>query len=123
MFSTSRRPMGTLALLLLLSPAIASCLSTQRIPFDNAVRLDRAVGVTTESGKEIRFSKRGAWIRNDTMYAVGRSGEVALPTDSIAQVAQQQASPRRSGLLMLGLIFAAVGCIALTPSPGIVGFP
>jgi hypothetical protein len=115
--------MGTLALLLLLSPAIASCLSTQRIPFDNAVRLDRAVGVTTESGKEIRFSKRGAWIRNDTMYAVGRSGEVALPTDSIAQVAQQQASPRRSGLLMLGLIFAAVGCIALTPSPGIVGFP
>ena len=123
MFSTSRRPMGTLALLLLLSPSIAGCLSTERIPFDNAVGLDRAVGVTTQSGNEIRFSKRGAWIRNDTMYAVGRSGEVALPTHSIAQVTHQQASPRRSALLMFGLIFAAVGCIALTPSAGIVGFP
>jgi hypothetical protein len=116
MFTTARRPIGALALLLLLAPAMAGCLSTQRIPFDDAVGLDGVIGVMTHSGREIPFAKRGALIRNDTVYAIGRSGQVTLPTDSIAQVIQQKASPRRSTLLMVGLVAAVAGSIAFSSS-------
>ena len=75
MFRTARRPVSTLALLLFLAPSITGCKTTQQIPFsNNAVRLDRISGVTTRSGREIRFRLPGASIVNDTMYAVGQPG-------------------------------------------------
>jgi hypothetical protein len=125
MFRTARRPVGTLALLLLLAPSIAGCLSTQHIPYTDSSRLDNVTGVTMRSGREIRFSQPGAQIRNDTLYAVVRQNQVTLPTDSIAQVTQQKASPWRSTLLMYGLIGGALAIIVFSKSTsnGIVGFP
>ena len=108
MFCTARRPVGTFALLLLLAPSIAGCMSTRQTPFNNnAVGLDRITGVTMRSGREIRFWQPGASITNDTLYAVGRQGQLILPTDSIARVWNRKVSPVRTTVLVAGL--AVVG--------------
>jgi hypothetical protein len=108
MFCTARRPFGSFALLLLLAPSIAGCVTTQRMPFPNEdVRLDRITGVTMRSGREIKFSQRGASISNDTMYALGREGQMLLSTDSISRVSVRKVSAGRSIGLAAGL--AAVG--------------
>ena len=117
MFRTARRPVGTFALLLLLAPSIAGCMSTRQTPFNNnAVGLDRITGVTMRSGREIRFWQPGASITNDTMYAVGPQGQLILPTDSIARVEDRKLAPVRSVALVAGLAVvgvAIVGIIAL----------
>lgn len=108
MFRTARRPVSTFALVLLLAPSVTGCMTTRRTPFNNnAVKLDRIVGVTTRSGWEIRFRLPGASIVNDTMYAVGAQAEVTLPMDSISQVWERKTSPVRT----VGLVawFAVVG--------------
>lgn len=108
MFRTARRPVSTFALALLLAPSVTGCMTTRRTPFNNnAVELDRVVGVTTRSGWEIRFRQPGASIVNDTMHAVGAQGEVTLPTDSISHVWERKTSPVRT----VGLVawFAVVG--------------
>jgi len=115
MFHTARRPLGTLALLLLLAPSLAGCSSTQRIPFSSTARLDRLTGVTTRSGRDIRFSLPGATITNDTLYAVDRAGQLILPTDSIAQLWKPKLSVGRTLALVggLGVVTAGVaGAIA-----------
>ncbi len=110
MFRTARRPLSTLAVLLLLAPSIEGCVSTQHIPFnDNAAGLDRITGVTTRSGMNIPFAKPGAQITNDTLYAIGSSGRVVLPTDSIARVWNTKFSSGRTVGLVLGLAVAVVG--------------
>jgi hypothetical protein len=124
MFRTTRSPLGTLALLLLLAPSIAGCMSTQRIPFDNTARLDRITGVTTRSGREIPLFEPGASITNDTLYAVDRHGQLILPTDSIARVWNRKFSAVRTvglvgGLALVGAAiagFSAVGNIKFFPS-------
>lgn len=109
MFRTAR-PLGTLAVLLLLAPSIAGCVSTQHIPFNNnGAGLDRITGVTTRSGMDIPFAKPGAQITNDTLYAIGRSGKVILPTDSVARVWDSKFSSGRTVGLVLGLVAAAAG--------------
>jgi len=113
MFRTARRPVSTFALLLLLAPTITGCMTTRQTPFsDNAVGLSRVTGVTTHSGREIRFRLPGASIVKDTMYAVGSNDEVILPTDSIAKVWDRKTSPVRTvgfvaGLLAVGVVVAA----------------
>lgn len=109
MFHTARRPLGTLALLLLLAPSLAGCSSTQRIPFSSAVRLDRLTGVTTRSGRDIRFYVPGATVTNDTLYAVDRAGQLILPTDSIAQLWKPKLSVGRTLALTGGLAMLTVG--------------
>jgi hypothetical protein len=110
MFRTARSPLGTLAVLLVLAPSIAGCVSTQHIPFNNnAAGLDRITGVTTRSGMDIPFAQPGAQIRNDTLYAIGRSGQVILPTDSVARVWNSKFSSGRTVGLVLGLVAAAAG--------------
>ena len=108
MFRTARRPFGNLALLLLLAPSIAGCMTTRRTSFPNDnVGLDRITGVTMRSGREIKFSHPGASISNDTMYALGRQGQMLLPTDSIAGVSVRKVSAGRTVGVVAGL--AAIG--------------
>ncbi len=109
MFHTARRPLGTLALLLLLAPSLAGCMSTQRIPFGNTAGLDRVTGVTTRSGREIRFYEPGATITNDTLYAVDRNGQLILPTDSIAQLWKPKLAVGRTLALAGGLAMLTAG--------------
>jgi hypothetical protein len=109
MFHTARRPLGTLALLLLLAPSLAGCSSTQRIPFSSTARLDRLTGVTTRSGRDIRFYVPGATVTNDTLYAVDRAGQLILPTDSIAQLWKPKLSVGRTLALVGGVAVVTVG--------------
>src|SRR3954469_15088741 len=113
MFRSANRPLGTLALLLLLVPSTTGCLTTRHLPFDsNAPRLVDITGVSMRSGQEIRFSAPGASITNDTLYAMGKAGQLLLPTDSIAQVSTRKMSAVRTvglvaGLAVVGLAIAA----------------
>jgi hypothetical protein len=118
MFRTWRRSVGTFAMLVTLAPSIAGCVSTQHIPFDSTVALDRAAGVSMRSGKEIAFSMPGASISNDTMYALGRTGKVIIPTDSIAAVSKKKFSAVRTVGLVVGVAAGAfvVFLIALSHS-------
>ena len=109
MFHTTRRPLGTLALLLLLAPSIAGCSSTQRIPFSSTARLDRLTGVTTRSGRDIRFYLPGATVSNDTLYAADRGGQLILPTDSIAQLWKPKFSVGRTLALTGGVAVVTAG--------------
>ena len=112
MFRTARRPASTILLLLLLAPSITGCMITQRTPFSvNAVKLDRTTGVTTRSGRDIRFRLPGASIVHDTMYAVGRKGEVSLPTDSVAQLWTSKTSPVRTVGLITGLTVVGIAVL------------
>jgi len=84
-------------------------MATQQTYFTNkTVGLDRVTGITTRSGKEIRFRLPGASIVNDTMYAVGANGEMILPTDSIAQVWNQHTSAARTVGLVAGLALVGI---------------
>jgi hypothetical protein len=107
MFRTARRPLGTLALLLLFEPFIAGCMSTQRVPFNNTTVPGRITGVTTSSGLEIPFAVRGALITNDTLYSVSRQGQMTLPTDSIGRVWTRKFSVTRTMGFVIGLIVVA----------------
>ena len=109
MFHTARRPLGTLALILLLAPSLAACTTTQRIPFSSTARLDRLTGVTTRSGRDIRFYLPGATVTNDTLYAVDRGGQLILPTDSIAELWKPKLSVGRTLALIGGLGVVTVG--------------
>lgn len=109
MFRTLRRPVGTLALLLVLAPSITGCMTTRQTYFtNNTVGLDRITGITTRSGREVRFRLPGASIVNDTMYAVGPDGEMILPTDSIAQVWNRHTSTARTVGLLTGLAIVGI---------------
>jgi hypothetical protein len=113
MFRTARRPASIVALLLFLAPSITGCATTQHVPFnDSAVKLDRITGVTTRSGRDIRFRLPGASIVDDTMYAVGPNGEVRLPTDSIAQLWKRKSSPVRTVGLVTGLFVVGIAALA-----------
>lgn len=113
MFRTSRPPFGTFALLLVLAPSITGCTTTRRTTFSaNAVGLDRATGITTRSGREIRFRLPGASIVNDTMHAAGPNGEMILPTDSIARVWVQHTSAVRTFGLVAGLAIVGIAIAA-----------
>jgi hypothetical protein len=102
-------------------------MTTQHTPYNvNAIRLDRTTGLTTRSGHDIRFRLPGASIVNDTMYAVGPTGEVSLPTDSIAQLWTRKTSPVRTVALITGLTvvgIAVIGAISFGNNFSLSGNP
>ena len=115
MFRTARQPLGTFALLLLLAPSIAGCMTTRQAPFsDDVVGLNRITGVTTRSGRESRFRLPGASIVNDTMYAVGSGGEVSLPTDSIGRLSTRRISAVRTAGLVAALAILGIAIAGAT---------
>ena len=119
MFHTARRPLGTLALILLLAPSLAACTTTQRIPFSSTARLDRLTGVTTRSGRGIRFYAPGATVTNDTLYAVDRAGQLILPTDSIAEVWRPKFAVGRTVALVGGAALVTAGVAAAIALKGV----
>jgi hypothetical protein len=123
MISSSRRAAGAIVVLIFLSPGIGACSSTQHALFDNGAALNHATGVTTRSGTDVSFSKPGASISNDTLYAVGRQGQLVIPTDSIATVSRRKFSTIRTVGLMGGLFAGAllVAFIALASSDFNIG--
>jgi hypothetical protein len=112
MLPTGRQAVAMFVALIFLSPGVGACSSTQHVPFECGVPLMRATGVTMRSGEDVRFIAPGASIKNDTLYAVGHTGQLMIPTDSIATVSKREFSPIRTVGLVGGL-FAGVLLVAL----------
>lgn len=98
-------------LILLLAPLIASCYATQHVSLRGEAPLERATGVRTLSGEQIRFAVTGATITNDTLHAVGQHASIAIPTDSIAEISVRKFSWRNTAGLLVGV--GAVAFLAL----------
>lgn len=97
---------------LLLSLSSAGCYSTHHQRFDPNASLDSLTGITTRSGAEIPFSRPGATIAHDTLFAAGTVGPLKVPTDSIAQVTRNGFS-KGGSLLVLGAFGAAAFVVLL----------
>jgi len=91
---------------LLLSLSSAGCYSTHHQRFDPNASLDSLTGITTRSGTEITFSRPGARIAHDTLFASGTVGPLKVPTDSVAQVTSHGFS-KGGSLVVIGAFGAA----------------
>ena len=91
---------------LLLSLSSAGCYSTHHQRFDPNASLDSLTGITTRSGAEIPFSRPGATIAHDTLFAAGTVGPLKVPTDSVAQVTSHGFS-KGGSLVVIGAFGAA----------------
>ena len=98
---------GRILLTVCVASIVAGCMGTHHVPFNSGAALEKATGVTTRAGAEIRFGTTGATITNDTLHAVGIHGQVSLPADSIERISIEKFDPRRTGALVIG-----VGCVA-----------
>lgn len=94
------------ALALSLVPSVSACTSIHHGKFERTAPLDRVVGVTTSAGKEIVFAERGATVAEDTLYAMGRKGQLRVPADRISLTATRRFSAGRT--------IALVGAAAVT---------
>jgi hypothetical protein len=96
----------------LLSLSSAGCYSTHHRRFDPDASLDSLTGITTRSGTEITFSRPGASIVRDTLFASGTVGPLKVPTDSVAQVTSHGFS-RGGSLVVIGAFGAAALALLL----------
>lgn len=103
MLRITRRSIAAFSLALLLAPTIAGCATTQHRPFTGPQQLHDMTGVTTRAGRKIEFVEPGATVTNDTLYAVSRTGQLILPTDSIANVWNRKTSVGRTIGLVAGI--------------------
>jgi|GEM_PF-1758015 len=97
---------------LLLSLSSAGCYSTHHQRFDPNASLDSLTGITTRSGTEITFSRPGARIAHDTLFASGTVGPLKVPTDSVAQVTSHGFS-KGGSLVVIGAFGAAALAVLL----------
>jgi hypothetical protein len=105
-----------LLVLILLAPVIAGCYASKRAPLNERTDLARVDGVTMRSGRKIEFAVNGATIANDTLRAVGKSGTITIPTDSIAAISQRKFSTAKTVGLTAGIsavVFAAFVVLSL----------
>jgi hypothetical protein len=112
MARSSPYSLRTATVTLLLSLPSAGCYSTHHQRFDPNASLDSLTGITTRSGTEIPFSRPGATIAHDTLFAAGTVGPLKVPTDSIAQVTRNGFS-KGGSLLVLGAFGAAAFVVLL----------
>lgn len=113
MFYTPRRRIAVLALILSLSPTITGCMGTTQVPLGASTDLTRVTGVISRSGINTVFAAPGATIANDTLYAIGKNGQLVLPVDSIATVRKPTRSIGRSVALAFGLVAGGVAALAI----------
>lgn len=106
------------ALLLLIMSTADGCASTQHFPFNATEDLGQVSGVTMRSGTEIKFADKGASVSNDTLYAVGREGQLMLPADSISRVSIRRFSAGRTVGMGLGLAAGLFGALLLLVTTG-----
>ena len=97
--------------LTLLASVGAGCYATKRVPLTERVDLAKVNGVTTRSGEKIDFAVEGATIANDTLRAIGRSGTITVPTDSIAKISQRKFSTGKTVGLIAGIGAVAFGAL------------
>lgn len=105
------RSRAVLSLALVTASMLTGCVGTQHVPFNASSDLNKVTGVTLRSGGEIEFTRTGVWISNDTLYAVGYTGPVAFPTESIAQLSRDHFSAGRTAGLVAAIsagLFAAL---------------
>lgn len=103
MSRTSRRLVATVMLSLFLAPILSGCVSVQRAQYNPDASLGKITGVTTRSGTKIPFTSPGATITNDTLYGIGRQGQLMIPADSVAQVWSEKFSTKRTAGVVVGL--------------------
>ena len=82
---------------------------TQRIPYGSTAKLDHLTGLTTRSGRDVKFYVPGATVTNDTLYAVDRGGQLILPTDSIAELWKPKFAVGRTLALVGGAAVVTAG--------------
>jgi hypothetical protein len=107
MHATLRVSVLAAALALSLVSSISACTSIHHGKFERTAPLDRVVGVTTSAGKEIVFAERGATVAEDTLYAMGRKGQLRVPADSISRTATRKFSVVRTIALVGVTVFMA----------------
>ena len=106
------RSAGRCLVLLAVAFSVDACMATQHVALDRQTDLNRASGITTQSGRTIAFTRAGASIVNDTLYAAVSTGQLIMPTDSVATVSRKKFStPRTLGLV--GGVMTGVMLIAL----------
>jgi hypothetical protein len=103
MIRSSRRRIATVMLPLILAQTASGCMSVQRTQYNPDASLGKITGVTTRSGTKIPFTSPGASITNDTLYAMGRQGQIMIPADSVAQIWNDKFSKGRTAGLVVGL--------------------
>lgn len=111
----TRRSSALLALCLTLSPSLAGCVATRHIPFDERADMNGITGVTMRSGAHVPFSVPGGQVTNDTLYGIGRKGQLLLPVDSVASVLKPERSTGRTvglAFVLLGVAVVAAGIAA-----------
>lgn len=103
MSRSARRLIAVVTLTLFLVSTVSGCMTVQRTAFSPAESVAGITGVTTRSGTQIPLARPGATIASDTLYAIGRQGQVILPTDSVAQVWDRKLSAGRTAGLVVGV--------------------
>jgi hypothetical protein len=118
------RSAGRCLMLATLAFSLDACMATQHVALDPQTDLNRASGITTQSGRTISFTTPGASVVNDTLYAAASAGQLIMPTDSIATVSRKKFSATRTvglvggvftGILLIALIGVATSGIGLSP--------
>jgi len=97
--------MATLALFL----AQSACTTTVHAPLTTNVNQDKITGVTLKSGRNIAFNPPGASLQGDKLYANGPTGQIIVPTDSIAEVWTKETSTAKT----IGVVVAVVAVLGL----------
>jgi len=108
--SRSRR---SFAIVLFFAWSSASCTTLRHRSYSEGTQIVDADGVTTRSGNEVLFARSSASIKNDTLYALGESGPLKMPTDSIARVSKRKVSVWRSAALAGGIGVVALSALVL----------
>lgn len=110
MFPSTRRPVAVVTLLLTVFPYIAGCTTIHRVPLGGQSNMRHIVGVTTRSGEQITFASPGGQVTDDTLYGIGQTGQVILPTDSISTVWEPVRSTGRT-VALVAVFAAAIGAV------------
>ena len=64
--------------------------------------------MTTRAGVDVPFATAGVLISGDSMYAVGKKGQLVIPTDSVRTVWTRHFSGWRTAGLFVGLLLLIV---------------
>ena len=102
---------GRYVVLLAVAFSVGACMATQHVALDSRTDLQSATGMTTRSGRSIAFTKPGASVANDTLYALALAGQLIMPIDSIATISRKKFSATRTTGLVGG-VFAGILLVA-----------
>ena len=97
-----RRAAARTALSVLFMVYLGACTATERVELSTKPKLDDVAGITSRSGKDTPFERKGVVIENNMLYGSGPKGQIIVPTDSIQTVWVKTVSTGKT----LGLVAA-----------------